>query len=93
MRGVFWAPMVEVGIHQHITGSAFGIGRLLGYAPGMFPYIIYGAILDHFPGQQRYNCVPPDEHTGHCGLHGVQPSLSSGAQKNHAHWRFGAVQA
>ena len=57
MRGVFWAPMSEVGIPQHITGSAFGIGCLIGYAPGMFAYVIYGAILDHFPGQQGYNYV------------------------------------
>jgi sugar phosphate permease len=57
MRGVFWAPMGEVGIPQHITGSAFGIGCLIGYAPGMFAYVIYGAILDHFPGEQGYNYV------------------------------------
>jgi MFS family permease len=57
MRGVFWAPMGEVGIPQHITGSAFGIGCLIGYAPGMFAYVIYGSILDHFPGEQGYNYV------------------------------------
>ncbi|MBM3112365.1 MFS transporter [Pseudomonas arcuscaelestis] len=57
MRGVFWAPMGEVGIPSHITGSAFGIGCLIGYAPGMFAYVGYGAILDHFPGQQGYNYV------------------------------------
>lgn len=57
MRGVFWAPMSEVGIPRHVTGSAFGIGCLIGYAPGMFAYIIYGSILDHFPGAQGYHYV------------------------------------
>ncbi|SFT81157.1 MFS transporter [Pseudomonas marincola] len=57
MRGVFWAPMGEVNIPRHITGSAFGIGCLIGYAPGMFAYVIYGAILDKFPGQTGYNYV------------------------------------
>ncbi|MNF40807.1 Inner membrane protein YihN [compost metagenome] len=57
MRGVFWAPMSEVGIPSRITGSAFGIGCLIGYAPGMFAYVIYGAILDHFPGEQGYTYV------------------------------------
>ncbi|TWC31729.1 sugar phosphate permease [Pseudomonas sp. SJZ079] len=57
MRGVFWAPMSEVGIAPHITGSAFGIGCLIGYAPGMFAYVIYGSILDSFPGQQGYDYV------------------------------------
>ncbi|MNR38374.1 Inner membrane protein YihN [compost metagenome] len=57
MRGVFWAPMSEVGIPRHVTGSAFGIGCLIGYAPGMFAYVIYGSILDHFPGAQGYHYV------------------------------------
>lgn len=57
MRGVFWAPMSEVGIPSRITGSAFGIGCLIGYAPGMFAYVIYGAILDSFPGEQGYTYV------------------------------------
>ncbi|WPC06343.1 MFS transporter [Pseudomonas benzenivorans] len=57
MRGVFWAPMSEVGIAPHISGSAFGIGCLIGYAPGMFAYVIYGAILDSYPGQQGYDYV------------------------------------
>ncbi|BAN46972.1 MFS transporter [Metapseudomonas resinovorans] len=57
MRGVFWAPMSEVGIPARITGSAFGIGCLIGYAPGMFAYIVYGALLDHFPGEQGYTYV------------------------------------
>lgn len=57
MRGVFWAPMSEVGIPRHITGAAFGIGCLIGYAPGMFAYIVYGSLLDHFPGAQGYHYV------------------------------------
>ncbi|MFG6083147.1 nitrate/nitrite transporter [Paracoccus litorisediminis] len=57
MRGVFWAPMSEIGIPSRITGSAFGLGCLIGYAPGMFAYMVYGAILDRFPGQQGYTYV------------------------------------
>jgi len=57
MRGVFWAPMSEVGIPSRITGSAFGIGCLIGYAPGMFAYMIYGSLLDHYPGEQGYTYV------------------------------------
>ena len=57
MRGVFWAPMSEIGIPSNITGSAFGLGCLIGYAPGMFAYMVYGAILDAYPGQQGYSYV------------------------------------
>ena len=57
MRGVFWAPMEEVGIPEEITGTAFGIASLVGYAPGMFAFIIYGAILDNNPGASGYRIV------------------------------------
>jgi sugar phosphate permease len=46
MRGVFWAPMDEVGIPEETSGTAFGIACLVGYAPGMFAFIVYGSILD-----------------------------------------------
>jgi sugar phosphate permease len=57
MRGVFWAPMSEVGIPSRITGSAFGIGCLIGYAPGMVAYVIYGSLLDRYPGELGYTYV------------------------------------
>ena len=57
MRGVFWAPMQEVRVPAEITGSAFGIACLIGYAPGMFAYAVYGAILDRYPGAPGYHGV------------------------------------
>jgi sugar phosphate permease len=57
MRGVFWAPMDEVGIPEETSGTAFGIACLVGYAPGMFAYIAYGAILDANPGAGGYHIV------------------------------------
>jgi hypothetical protein len=57
MRGVFWAPMQEVRVPAAISGSAFGIGCLIGYSPGMFAYAGYGAILDHVPGAAGYRLV------------------------------------
>lgn len=57
MRGVFWAPMDEVGIPDHISGTAFGVACLIGYAPGMFGFLIYGAILDAKPGATGFHLV------------------------------------
>ncbi|MDP5228528.1 MULTISPECIES: MFS transporter [Arthrobacter] len=57
MRGVFWAPMDEVGIPEGISGTAFGIACLVGYAPGMFAFMVYGAILDANPGAAGYHIV------------------------------------
>ena len=57
MRGVFWAPMEEAGIPEETSGTAFGIACLVGYAPGMFAFIGYGAILDANPGAGGYHIV------------------------------------
>lgn len=57
MRGVFWAPMDEVGIPEKTSGTAFGIACLVGYAPGMFAFIVYGSILDANPGAGGYHIV------------------------------------
>ncbi|WP_416418253.1 MFS transporter [Paenarthrobacter aromaticivorans] len=57
MRGVFWAPMDEVGIPEETSGTAFGIACLVGYAPGMFAFIVYGSILDANPGAAGYHIV------------------------------------
>ena len=57
MRGVFWAPMDEVGIPEQISGTAFGVACLIGYAPGMFGFLIYVAILDANPGAAGFHLV------------------------------------
>jgi sugar phosphate permease len=57
MRGVFWAPMQEARVPAAISGTAFGIGCLIGYSPGMFAYAAYGAILDRLPGAAGYRVV------------------------------------
>lgn len=57
MRGVFWAPMDEVGIPEETSGTSFGIACLVGYAPGMFAFIVYGSILDANPGAGGYHIV------------------------------------
>lgn len=57
MRGVFWAPMDEIRLPENISGTAFGVASLIGYAPGMSAYLIYGGILDANPGAAGYQLV------------------------------------
>jgi sugar phosphate permease len=57
MRGVFWAPMDEIRLPHSISGTAFGVASLVGYAPGMFGFLIYGSILDANPGARGYHLV------------------------------------
>lgn len=57
LRGVFWAPMTEIGIPEELAGSAFGIGCLVGYSPAIFAFAFYGSLLDALPGEAGYRAV------------------------------------
>lgn len=56
-RAIFFAPVGELGIPEEISGSAMAMASFIGYAPGMFAYALYGAILDHFKGITGYKIV------------------------------------
>lgn len=56
-RAIFFAPVGELGIPEEISGSAMAMASFIGYAPGMFAYALYGAILDHFKGIIGYKIV------------------------------------
>lgn len=51
---------IYLAVRHSSTGSAFGIGRLVGYAPGMFAYMVYGAIASRRAGLHLR--LRPDEH-------------------------------
>lgn len=57
MRAVFFAPMDEVKVRPQITGAAMSLGCLIIYAPNSFAYLIYGSVLDKYPGMQGYRIV------------------------------------
>lgn len=56
-RAIFFASVGELGIPEEISGSAMAMASFIGYAPGMFAYALYGAILDHFKGIIGYKIV------------------------------------
>lgn len=57
MRAVFFAPIDEIKVPRDISGSAMSIASLVGYAPSLFAYVLYGSLLDRFPGMQGYRYV------------------------------------
>ncbi|MGL5049786.1 MAG: MFS transporter [Fusobacteriaceae bacterium] len=57
MRAVFFAPIDEIKVPRNISGAAMSIACILGYAPQMFAFALYGSILDKFPGIQGYRYV------------------------------------
>lgn len=56
-RAVFFAPIDEVGIPREISGSSVSIACLIGYAPSMFAFSLYGSMLDRTPGMEGYKHV------------------------------------
>lgn len=57
MRAVFFAPMEEIKVPREITGAAMSIGSLVGYAPSMFAFTLYGSMLDKNPGMTGYRYI------------------------------------
>ncbi|WP_440604485.1 MFS transporter [Bacillus sp. GB_SG_008] len=56
-RAVFFAPIDEVGIPREISGASVSIACLIGYAPSMFAFSLYGSMLDRTPGMDGYKHV------------------------------------
>lgn len=56
-RAVFFAPMSEIGTPQSSRGAAIAIGCLIGYAPSLFAFYLYGSLLDNFSGLLGYRLV------------------------------------
>lgn len=56
-RAVFFAPLDEIKIPDKISGAAVSVACLVGYAPSIFAFTMYGSILDHNPGITGYRFV------------------------------------
>lgn len=56
-RAVFFAPMEEIDTPREFAGSAMAIGCLIGYLPSMFGFVLYGHLLDTYPGLQGFQFV------------------------------------
>ncbi|MCC8061393.1 MAG: MFS transporter [Clostridiales bacterium] len=57
MRAVFFAPMDEVKVPKEITGAAMSMASLIIYLPNAFAYVIYGNLLDRYPGITGFRIV------------------------------------
>lgn len=57
MRAVFFAPMEEVRVKPQITGAAMSLGCLVIYLPNTFAYVLYGSMLDKYPGMEGFRRI------------------------------------
>lgn len=56
-RAIFFAPIDEINIPKEISGAAISLACLVGYAPSIFSFVLYGAVIDAFGGMMGYRVV------------------------------------
>ncbi|MGX7025397.1 MFS transporter [Vagococcus hydrophili] len=56
-RAIFFAPIDEINIPKEISGAAISLACLIGYAPSIFSFALYGAVIDAFGGMAGYRVV------------------------------------
>ena len=57
LRGVYFAPIGEMGIPRDISGAAMSIASIIGYSPAFWAYWLIGWFIDSYPGKQGYSYV------------------------------------
>jgi sugar phosphate permease len=55
MRALYFAPFGEMGLPQRFSGSVIAIAAFLIYLPSSFAYLLWGTLLDNFPGVTGYH--------------------------------------
>lgn len=57
IRGIYYAPIGEVGVPLEITAAAMSVASCIGYSPAYWSYPIFGFFLDKYPGGQGYQYI------------------------------------
>lgn len=56
-RGVYYAPIGEMGMPKEISGGAMAVASFVGYSPMFFAYVVYGYQIDNFEPKEAYDRV------------------------------------
>ena len=56
-RGVYYAPIGEIGMPKDISGGAMAVASFVGYSPMFFAYAIYGYQIDNFSPEEGFDRV------------------------------------
>ena len=54
MRALYFAPDGEMGLPPRFSGSVIAVAAFVVYAPSSFGYLVWGFILDSYPGETGY---------------------------------------
>ena len=55
MRALYFAPFGEMGLPQRFSGSVIAIAAFIIYLPSSFAYLLWGWLLDNYPGASGYH--------------------------------------
>jgi hypothetical protein len=54
MRALYFAPFGQMGLPPRFSGSVIAMAAFIIYLPSSFAYLLWGFILDNFPGPMGY---------------------------------------
>ena len=57
MRALFFAPFGEMGLPPRFSGSVIAVAAFMIYLPSSFAYLLWGFILDSYPGTLGYGLM------------------------------------
>ncbi|MEC7994970.1 MAG: MFS transporter, partial [Pseudomonadota bacterium] len=57
MRALYFAPFGEMGLPPRFSGSVIAVAAFMIYLPSSFAYLLWGFILDSYPGTLGYGMM------------------------------------
>ena len=57
LRALYFAPFGEMGLPQRFSGSVMAVAAFLIYLPSSFAYLLWGWLLDTYPGVTGYQLM------------------------------------
>ena len=57
MRALYFAPFGEMGLPPRFSGSVIAVAAFMIYLPSSFAYLLWGFILDSYPGTLGYGLM------------------------------------
>jgi len=57
MRALYFAPYGEMGLPPRFSGAVIACAAFVVYLPSAFAYLVWGYLLDSFPGEQGYRLM------------------------------------
>ena len=57
IRGVYYAPIGEMGVPTEISAAAMSVAAFIGYSPSFWAYPVYGMLIDKFAPETAYRMI------------------------------------